>query len=61
MDLIDNSLTRAARNEELDVAIRTAVGIAKKVLNKYYKLSDLSSTYRIAVGMYTGSMTTPRH
>ncbi len=53
MDLIDNTLTRNARNEDLDIAVRTAIGIAKKTLNRYYKLSDLSSTYRIALGEYS--------
>ncbi|RDX45197.1 hypothetical protein OH76DRAFT_1333383, partial [Lentinus brumalis] len=32
MDLIDNTLTKAIRNENLDDAIRTAVGLAKRVL-----------------------------
>ncbi|TFK85082.1 hypothetical protein K466DRAFT_464726, partial [Polyporus arcularius HHB13444] len=55
MDLIDNTLTKAIRNENLDDAIRTAVGLVKRVLSKYYKLSDLSSMYRIALVMH------PRH
>ncbi|TFK79412.1 hypothetical protein K466DRAFT_472719, partial [Polyporus arcularius HHB13444] len=51
MDLIDNRLTDAAResNDVLDPAIRTAAGIAKRTLNRYYKMSDMSATYRIAM------------
>ncbi len=50
MDLIDTTLTKAIRSKEYDEAIRTVLGIAKRVLNRYYKLSDMSSTYRIALG-----------
>ncbi|KAM5539814.1 hypothetical protein V8D89_006627 [Ganoderma adspersum] len=45
MDYIDTMLTNQAHNENLDEAICAAVGMAKKILNKYYKLSDLSATY----------------
>ncbi|KAI0691891.1 hypothetical protein C8T65DRAFT_587061 [Cerioporus squamosus] len=57
MDLIDNKLTDAAResNDKLDPAIRTAAGIAKHTLNRYYKISDMSATYRIAMVFH------PRH
>ncbi|PIL28879.1 hypothetical protein GSI_08925 [Ganoderma sinense ZZ0214-1] len=49
MDYIDTTLTNQARDETLDKAIQTAVGMAKKILSKYYKLTDLSATYRIAM------------
>ena len=52
MDYIDNMLTNQARDKELDEAVRAAVGMAKKILSKYYKLSDLSATYRIAMSTY---------
>ncbi|RDX54667.1 hypothetical protein OH76DRAFT_1327007, partial [Lentinus brumalis] len=53
MDLIDTKLGDAARETDdtvLDPAIRTAAGIAKRTINRYYKISDMSSTYRIAMG-----------
>ena len=49
MDYIDTTLTNQVRDESLDEAIRQAIGLAKKSLNRYYKLSDLSATYRIAM------------
>ncbi len=63
MDLIDNTLTDAARpnNDALDPAIRTAAGIAKRTLNRYYKMSDMSATYRIAMGECHTSSLVPRH
>ncbi len=50
MDIIDTTLTNQIRDEEnFDSAIRTSLARAKKVLNHYYKLSDMSATYRIAL------------
>ncbi|KAI1789154.1 hypothetical protein LXA43DRAFT_893271, partial [Ganoderma leucocontextum] len=49
MDYINTTLMNQARDDTLDEAIRTAVGLAKKTLNRYYKLSDLSATYHIAM------------
>ncbi|KAI0716613.1 hypothetical protein C8Q76DRAFT_577934, partial [Earliella scabrosa] len=52
MDIIDTTLTEQVRDEDLDPAIRTALGFGKKVLNRYYKLSDLSATYRFALTLH---------
>lgn len=51
MDHIDNSLTNDIRDDStLDPAIRAALRLSKKTLNWYYKMSDMSATYRIAMG-----------
>ena len=52
MDHIDTTLTNQARDDKFDEALQAAVGIAKKTLNRYYKLSDLSATYRMAMSKY---------
>ena len=49
MDYIDNSLTNNARDDRVDPAIQKAIGLAKRTLNRYYKATDMSSTYRIAM------------
>ena len=52
MDHIDTVLTNGIVNSQLlDPAIRTALRLAKKTLNRYYSLTDKSETYRIAMGM----------
>ncbi|KAI0683494.1 hypothetical protein C8Q76DRAFT_567693, partial [Earliella scabrosa] len=48
MDHIDTTLTNDRLNDRLDPAIRKSIGLAKKTLNRYYALSDLSATYRIS-------------
>lgn len=53
MDMIDLQLgTKHRQTAEYDYAIRTAMGIAKRTLNKYYELTDSAEAYRIAMGMY---------
>lgn len=49
MDHIDNTFTEQIRDEKLDSAIRSALTVGKKIHNHYYKLSDLSATYQIAL------------
>lgn len=50
MDHIDKHLTDSTRaSSPLQPAIRSALGIAKRILNRYYKISDMSATYRIAM------------
>lgn len=52
MDLIDQQLaTKHQQTAKYDYAIRTAMGLAKCTLNKYYELTDASEAYRIAMGM----------
>jgi hypothetical protein len=50
MDHIDTVFTNAALpSSNLNPAIRVAVGIAKKTLNRYYSLTDASESYRVAM------------
>jgi len=50
MDHIDETLTNNSLNPEFEPSIHTALGIAKKILNKYYNATDQSEVYRIAMG-----------
>ena len=50
MDHIDEVLTTNALNLQYSVAIKTALTISKKTLNRYYSKTDLSDIYRIAMG-----------
>jgi hypothetical protein len=53
MDHIDTTFTNCIINKaRLQPAIRTALGLAKKTLNRYYSLTDSSNVYRIAMGMF---------
>ncbi|RPD52124.1 hypothetical protein L226DRAFT_427059, partial [Lentinus tigrinus ALCF2SS1-7] len=52
MDHIDTVLTNQIRDEKIDSALRSALTLGKNVLNHYYKLSDLSATYRIALMLH---------
>ncbi|TFK60803.1 hypothetical protein BDN72DRAFT_778950, partial [Pluteus cervinus] len=55
IDLIDETFTNAIRDANVNLAIRSAIILAKKTLNKYYSLSDQSAVYRIAMILH------PRH
>lgn len=50
MDHIDTLLTNQMRDPDLHPAIKRALTFAKRTLNKYYRLSDLSAMYHIAIG-----------
>ncbi|KAF5317857.1 hypothetical protein D9758_018904 [Tetrapyrgos nigripes] len=50
LDEIDRKFTEWALNTTLDPAIRAAVSLAKKTLNKYYGKFDYSEVYRVAMG-----------
>jgi hypothetical protein len=50
MHHIDKNLTNNSLDPELEPSIRTALGIAKKPLNKYYDATDQSEVYCIAMG-----------
>lgn len=53
MDHIDATLTDQTRaGNSLQPPVAAALRLAKKTLNRYYKLSDLSATYRIAMSKY---------
>jgi len=60
MDYIDTTFTTGLlKKEQLDPAIRAAVGLAKRTLNRYYSLTDASELYRIAMGTYTHPSAAP--
>lgn len=50
MDHIDQVLTSNSLDNHFTLAIRAALGTAKKTLNHYYQLTDDSEVYRIAMG-----------
>jgi len=51
MDYIDEVFTTGMLGQQhFDPAIRAAVGLAKRTLNKYYERTDLSKLYRISMG-----------
>jgi hypothetical protein len=51
MDHLDEHMVSATVSEKYDPAIRAAVAIRKKTLNRYYDQTDHSELYRIAMGM----------
>jgi hypothetical protein len=54
MDHIDKVLATSSDSPyKFSVAIRAALAIGKKVMNKYYNKTDHSEVYRIAMGMST--------
>ncbi|KIK39708.1 hypothetical protein CY34DRAFT_88720, partial [Suillus luteus UH-Slu-Lm8-n1] len=51
MDHIDTMFTNGiVQNKHFNPAIRTALGLAKCTLNRYYSCTDSSVVYRIAMG-----------
>jgi len=52
MDHIDMMLTTWALDFKKSPAIRAALSLAKKTLNRYYTATDSSEVYRIAMGKY---------
>ena len=52
MDHIDEHLATAAINNEYPLAIKAALAIGKKTLNRYYDKTDHSEVFWIAMGMY---------
>jgi hypothetical protein len=55
MDHIDQKLSTDSLDEKFDPAIRASLGLAKKVLNRYYNMTDWSEVYRIAMGKHLDS------
>jgi hypothetical protein len=51
MDTIDEELATNALSSKYSVAIHAALSVGKKTLNRYYTKTDLSKTYRIAMGI----------
>jgi hypothetical protein len=52
MDHIDQHLATAATNEAYPLALKAALAIGKKTLNRYYGKTDHSEVYRIAMGSF---------
>ena len=52
MDHIDEHLATAAIDNEYPLAIKAALALGKKTLNRYYNKSDQSEVFRIAMGTY---------
>ncbi len=51
MDHIDADFeSKAAASSELDESLRSALGLARKTLNRYYSMTDWSDNYKIAMG-----------
>ena len=50
MDLINEKLTTYSLNCKYSPTIRTAIGLTKRTLNRYYQLTDSSEVYRVAMG-----------
>lgn len=57
IDHIDKYLTEKQKDESLATAVKAALALRKKTLNRYYLLTDSSDVYRIAMGMYNQSFT----
>lgn len=50
MDMIDEVLSTGSVNLDYQPAIRAALGLSKKTLNRYYDMTDHSEVYRTAMG-----------
>jgi hypothetical protein len=51
MDHIDKHLATSAINDDYPLALKAALAIGKKTLNKYYEKTDHSEVYRIAMSI----------
>jgi hypothetical protein len=51
MDHIDQHLATAATKPGYSHALKAALAIGKKTLNRYYDKTDQSEVYRITMGM----------
>ena len=51
MDHIDDHLSSAAINDDYPLALKAALTISKKTLNRYYNKTDDSEVYHIAMGI----------
>jgi hypothetical protein len=53
MDYIDKHLASGALNPKYLPSIQASMLIGKRLLNKYYNVTDHSEVYRIAMGMFS--------
>src|SRR6267154_5703803 len=57
MGHIDTTFTNGILNAHvLDPAIRAALKLAKRTLNRYYSLTDASETYHVAMGTLSSTL-----
>ena len=52
MDLIDKNLATAALDNCYEPSVQAALLVGKKLLNKYYDMTDQLELYRITMSMY---------
>ncbi|KAG1724563.1 uncharacterized protein EDB91DRAFT_1004527, partial [Suillus paluster] len=52
MDLIDERMTMYSHDTKFLPSIRSAIGLAKKTLDRYYQMMDMSEVYRIAMVLH---------
>ena len=53
MDHIDHHLATAATSNTYNPAIKAALAIGKKTINRYYSRTDESEVYRIAMSKFS--------
>ena len=59
MDCVDEHLATSAESTAYSTAIRAALAIGKKTLNRYYNKTDQSEVYPIAMGKSQNSLNVP--
>jgi hypothetical protein len=52
MDIIDDHLATAATNDDYPLALKAALAVSKKTLNRYYNKTDDAEVFRIAMGIF---------
>ncbi len=54
MDTIDRAFTTASMDDDdFSLPIKVALELGKRILNKYYNLTDESEIYRLSISMWT--------
>jgi hypothetical protein len=53
MDHIDKHLATAALDPKYPLAVKAALAIGKRTLNRYYNKTDYSEVFRIAMGLFS--------
>ncbi|KAG1806029.1 ribonuclease H-like domain-containing protein, partial [Suillus variegatus] len=54
MDKLDSHMSNVETKEEFQPAIRAAMKLARKKMDRYWKMTDDSNTYRIATVLHPG-------
>lgn len=54
MDTIDRAFTTASMDDDdFSLPIKVALELGKRILNKYYNLTDESEIYRVSISMFS--------